>query len=88
MIYITCKPGSGGTFSANPVPKLVPDYNNSYICPKCNHQTPQYVKEWVGLTDEEVEQILFDLRVKTMGVIRTEDMVRAIEAKLKEKNDN
>jgi hypothetical protein len=59
---------------------LVPDYNNSYICPKCNHQTPQYVKEWVGLTDEEVWQ-MSQFNCGTRG-----EFARALEAKLKEKN--
>lgn len=43
-------------------------------------------KEWANLTVEEIDKVLFDLRVKTMGITKTEDMVRAIEAKLKEKN--
>lgn len=43
-------------------------------------------REWVGLTDEEAKKVLYDIKVKTMGVITTEDIVRAIEAKLKEKN--
>jgi hypothetical protein len=62
------------------MPNLVPDYNNSYICPKCNHQTPQYVKEWVGLTDEEIDEIWSD------DSLVGNPFVRAIEAKLKEKN--
>lgn len=48
------------------------------------HASPKRI--WQGLTDEEAKQVLFDLKVKTMGVIRIEDVVRAIEAKLKEKN--
>lgn len=44
-------------------------------------------KEWVNLTVEEIDKVLFDLRIKTMGITKTEDMVRAIEAKLKDKND-
>ncbi len=43
-------------------------------------------KEWVGLTDEEIVEVLFELKTETMGVIRTERLARAIEAKLKEKN--
>lgn len=44
-------------------------------------------KEWVGLTDEEIVEVLFELKTETMGVIRTERLARAIEAKLKEKNN-
>jgi len=43
-------------------------------------------KEWVGLTDEEIVEVLFELKTETMGVIRTERLARAVEAKLKEKN--
>jgi hypothetical protein len=58
---------------------LVPDYNHWHICPKCRHQTPLFVKEWVGLTDEE----------RYLGDARTEQEIeyaKGIEAKLKEKN--
>jgi hypothetical protein len=58
---------------------LVPDYNHWYICPKCNHQTPLYVKEWVGLTDEEKLTIVRE----TDNPV---DALAATEAKLKEKN--
>lgn len=44
-------------------------------------------KPWVGLTDDEVEKIIYNVRVETVGVITTELLVRAIEAKLKEKNN-
>jgi hypothetical protein len=44
-------------------------------------------KQWVGLTDEEIVEVLFELKTETMGVIRTERLARAVEAKLKEKND-
>jgi hypothetical protein len=43
-------------------------------------------KEWVGLTDEEIVEVLFELKTETMGVIKTERLARAVEAKLKEKN--
>jgi len=62
---------------------LVPDYNHSYICPKCSHQTPLYVKEWVGLTDKEVKQ-LSDYCVDVRDEI---EFIRAIEEEIKEKNN-
>jgi hypothetical protein len=57
-------------------------HNTPQIC-QCN---PKPKKEWVGLTDEEIVEVLFELKTETMGVIRTERLARAIEAKLKEKN--
>jgi hypothetical protein len=40
-------------------------------------------KEWVGLTDEEITE----LRLKTLDAVATnQEVYRAIEAKLKEKN--
>ena len=49
--------------------------------------TPLYItpqRTWVGLTDEEITEI----RLKTFDAIATnQEIYRAIEAKLKEKND-
>jgi hypothetical protein len=44
-------------------------------------------KEWVGLTDEEIEKLVYNIRRETMGVVTTEYLARVIEAKLKEKNN-
>jgi hypothetical protein len=42
-----------------------------------------YVRPWVGLTDEEIEEI----RLKTFDAVATNhEVYRTIEAKLKEKN--
>ena len=41
---------------------------------------------WVGLTDEEIQGLHYQIKVKGMGVYSTEDIYRAIEAKLREKN--
>ena len=41
---------------------------------------------WVGLTDEEIAEMHNEIKVRLMGTYRTEDIYRAIEAKLKEKN--
>jgi hypothetical protein len=43
-------------------------------------------REWVGLTDEELEEMHNEIKVRLMGTYRTEDIYRSIEAKLKEKN--
>jgi hypothetical protein len=63
---------------------LVPDYNHWHICPKCKHQTPLFVKEWVGLTDEDLKQLrhLVDWTVP----INIQTIAIAVEAKLKDKN--
>jgi hypothetical protein len=58
---------------------LVSDYNNRHICPKCDHQTLLYVKEWVGLTDEEIKEILDCGRPDLINI-------KKAEQKLKEKN--
>jgi hypothetical protein len=42
--------------------------------------------EWQGLTDEEIAEMHQEIKVKGMGAYKTEDIYRAIEAKLKEKN--
>lgn len=41
---------------------------------------------WVGLTDDEIEKIHYDIKCKGMGAYSTNDIYRVIEAKLKEKN--
>ena len=45
-------------------------------------------KEWQGLTDEEIADMHHEIKVKGMGAYKTEDIYRAIEAKLKEKNND
>jgi len=59
-------------------------------CPNCEHhkETARLWrqaahKEWVGLTDEEIQEI----RIKTFDAVATNlEAYRAIETKLKEKN--
>ena len=43
-------------------------------------------REFIGLTDKEIEQIHYGIKRKGMGAYSTNDIYRAIEAKLKEKN--
>ena len=43
-------------------------------------------RQWVGLTDEEIAKLHHEIKVRLMGTYKTEDIYRAIEAKLKEKN--
>ena len=59
-----------------------PEYE--FECPRCGHCCQQ--REWVGLTDEEVN-VIIDKEIgfnSCWGV--EEGFARAIEAKLKEKN--
>ena len=44
------------------------------------------MNQWVGLTDEEIEEMHNEIKVRLMGTYRIEDIYRSIEAKLKEKN--
>ncbi len=53
-------------------PQCVPTYE--FECPRCGHCCQQ--REWVGLTDEEINEWAPDIHA----------VVCAIEAKLKEKN--
>ena len=51
----------------------------------CKNTAPPQ-REWVGLTDEEIADMHHEIKVKGMGAYKTEDLYRAIEANLKEKN--
>jgi hypothetical protein len=42
--------------------------------------------KWVGLTDEEIAEMHHEIKIKGMGAYKTEDIYRAIEQALKEKN--
>jgi hypothetical protein len=43
-------------------------------------------RQWQGLTDEEIAELHHEIKVRLIGTYKTEDIYRAIEAKLKEKN--
>jgi hypothetical protein len=49
-------------------------HKHEFECPRCGHCCPE--REWVGLTDEEVDEWTPEIH----------NVIRAIEAKLKEKN--
>lgn len=62
-------------------------------CDRCGKVNPAELhtctppqREWVGLTDDELHALHFELKVQTMGGINTLGMYRILEAKLKEKN--
>ena len=62
------------------------EHREWYICPKCSYQAPRFKDEWQGLTDEDIQEIHYQIKAKGMGAYKTEDIYRAIEAKLKENN--
>ena len=56
-------------------------------CGELRLDDPAQKREWQGLTDEEIEKLVYDIRSQTTGVVATAYVARAIEAKLKEKNN-
>ena len=81
-----------GLSLADAVIELTPDRLERGWCAVCVidkdnpplYTTPQPQREWVGLTDEEVSEVLgSDIHDEPSGEL---DFIRAIEAKLKEKN--
>ena|GEM_PF-4893031 len=68
---ITAKPT---TWFGNPAKKA-----QWYTCPKCRQQSP-LTFEWVGLTNEEIDELMNNYDVASL------DYARAIEAKYKERN--
>jgi hypothetical protein len=54
--------------------------------PKIPLYTTPPQRTWVGLTDEEIVELHHEIKVQLMGTYKTEDIYRAIEVKLKEKN--
>jgi hypothetical protein len=71
-----------------------PLYTTPPPCPTCESlartvimdQTGYDPRPWVGLTDEEIDALHMEVKVRLMGTFDTKDIYRAIEAKLKEKN--
>jgi hypothetical protein len=57
-------------------------HEHEFFCPRCGH----CCREWVGLTDEEVGRLTVFDGLTNIEVPILADFVRAIEAKLKEKN--
>jgi hypothetical protein len=44
-------------------------------------------REWVGLTEDEIDELHDEIKVRLMGTFKIKDMYLAIEAKLREKNE-
>jgi len=56
------------------------EHRQWYICPKCSYQAPRFKDEWVGLTEQEQSDIVWEKDKSRIWI------VTATEAKLKEKN--
>ena len=63
--------------------KQCPEYNPPFECPRCGH----YCREWVGLTDDELEELEVSSVDRKWGHLDASLLSRSIEAKLKEKNN-
>jgi hypothetical protein len=50
----------------------------------CSSLPPR--RTWVGLTDEEIDGLHEEIKVRLMGTFNTKDIYRVLEAKLKERN--
>ena len=50
------------------------------------YTSPPPQRTWVGLTEEDITELKQEIKVRLMGTYKTEDIYRAIEAKLKDKN--
>jgi hypothetical protein len=54
---------------------------------KCFREYSAAEREWTGLTDEEIDELHNEIKVRLMGTFKIKDIYLAIEAKLKEKNE-
>jgi len=83
------------SFTAEALEKLIAAIQSEHKCQTCEalartvmmdqtahdkHSLPQPQREWVGLTDEETDHLFNMYERSSFG------LVRAVEAKLKEKN--
>jgi hypothetical protein len=63
------------------VKKMYEDYFD-----KCFRESSAQQRQWVALTEDEITKLHHEIKTQLMGTYKTEDIYRAIEAKLKEKN--
>ena len=63
------------------IKKMYEDYFD-----KCFRESSAQQRPWVGLTDDEITKLHHEIKTQLMGTYKTEDIYRAIEAKLKDKN--
>jgi len=53
---------------------------------KCFRELSAQQRPWVGLTEDEITKLHHEIKTQLMGTYKTEDIYRAIETKLREKN--
>ena len=63
------------------IKKMYEDYFD-----KCYRDSSAQQRPWIGLTEDEITKLHHEIKTQLMGTYKTEDIYRAIEAKLKEKN--
>ena len=63
------------------IKKMYEDYFD-----KCFRESSAQQRQWVGLTEDEITKLHHEIKTQLMGTYKTEDIYRAIETKLKEKN--
>ena len=66
--------------------EFIKDWNEGKVRRVSDSKRMVPEREWVGLTDEDIQEIHYQIKAKGMGAYKTEDIYRAIEAKLKENN--
>jgi hypothetical protein len=63
------------------IKKMYEDYFD-----KCFRESSAQQRQWVALTEDEITKLHHEIKTQLMGTYKTEDIYRAIETKLKEKN--
>jgi len=63
------------------IKKIYEDYFD-----KCFRELSAQQRPWVGLTEDEITKLHHEIKTQLMGTYKTEDIYRAIETKLREKN--
>jgi len=63
------------------IKKMYEDYFD-----KCYRDSSAQQRPWIGLTEDEIKKLHHEIKAQLMGTYKTEDIYRAIEAKLREKN--
>jgi len=86
---LTPEPDDEGLYTETQVQKMRESFEQSVTDPE--NQPSQYgtvpMKEWVGLTDEELDETIVEKLGLEADEFEMMDFARAIEAKLKEKNN-
>ena len=63
------------------------EHRQWYICPKCSYQAPRFKDEWQGLTYKERNDCLVEADpCEALLDHEAHELMRTVEAKLKEKN--